>query len=80
MNKLNTIKKRCYAILLAVASTASILSCSDNKGIDGPETIADPEFAIIVGTENGRYLLPVENLMVGTISPVGKGTNISQIL
>lgn len=79
MNKQNPLKKRFYAILLAMATTATIMSCSDNKGPDGPEKVVDPEFAIIVGTENGRYLLPVENLMVGKISPVGKGTNVSQI-
>lgn len=79
MKKQNSLRRRFYAIILAMATTATILSCSDSNS-DGPEVIANPEFAIIVGTENGRYLLPVENLMAGNISPVGKGTNVSQIL
>lgn len=79
MKKQNSLRRRFYAIILAMATTATIISCSDSNS-DGPEVIANPEFAIIVGTENGRYLLPVENLMAGNISPVGKGTNVSQIL
>lgn len=79
MNSLKHMKKRLSTFLLALLTIGVISSCKDD---DGPsiETPVDPEFAVIVGTDNGRYMLPIEDLMNGVISPVGKGTNVSDIL
>ncbi len=65
---------------LGAALMATTFSACNNNDNTAPEVIDDPEFAIIVGTGNGRFFLPVEDLMSGTISPVGKGTDVSTIL
>ncbi len=79
MNNLKHMKKHLSILVLGLVAVGLVTSCSDD---DGPEIedIVDPEFAVIVGTDNGRYMLPIEDLMSGVISPVGKGTNVSEIL
>src|SRR5690606_31695520 len=79
MNNLQHMKKRVSSLMMGLLAVGLTMSCSDN---DGPtvEEVVDPEFAVIVGTDNGRYMLPIEDLMTGIISPVGKGTNVSDIL
>ncbi len=72
-------KKPFKFLLGAAVAAAMIASCNDDPSTP-PEIIEDPEFAIIVGTDNGRFILPVDDLMSGTISPVGKGTDVSTIL
>lgn len=81
MNKQIPFKKRFNLILLALATTAlTAVSCSDKNGPDGPDQVLNPEYAVTIRTTNGRYMLPVESLMNGKISPVGKGTNITDLL
>lgn len=76
MNKKNNFR----TILLPMVALALVSSCSDkDDGGPDPVVVEDPEFAITIGTDNGRYMLPVEDLMSGTLSPVGRGTNISTI-
>ncbi|MFD2744414.1 MULTISPECIES: hypothetical protein [Sphingobacterium] len=79
MINLQHTKKWAWAVAMALATLGfTTTSCSDDS--PAPDEIVDPEFAVIVGTDNGRYMLPIEDLMSGVISPVGKGTNVSEIL
>lgn len=80
MNMPTISKNRFHLLLGAALSIAAFSACSDDGPGSTPEVIEDPEFAIIIGTDNGRFFLPVEDLMTGTISPVGKGTDVSTIL
>ncbi|WP_437920320.1 DUF4374 domain-containing protein [Sphingobacterium sp. LRF_L2] len=79
MNYLKQLKKGMWTMGLALLAGAVVTSCKKDDASTS-EDVVDPEFAIIVGTENGRYMLPIEDLMSGVISPEGKGTNISDIL
>ncbi|KGE12938.1 hypothetical protein [Sphingobacterium deserti] len=80
MIKLAHTKKRVWAIALAFAAVSLTATSCKNDDAPAVDEVVDPEFAVIVGTDNGRYMLPIENLMSGIISPVGKGTNVSDIL
>lgn len=76
----NYFKKGARTLALTGTAFAMLTSCSsDKEGGETPTPTVNPEFAVAIGTDNGRYLLPIEDLMSGTISPVGKGTNISSI-
>lgn len=71
-------KKPFKLLFCAAFATVALASCNDDPST--PDVIDDPEFAIIVGTDDGRFFLPVEDLMSGTISPVGTGTDVSTTL
>lgn len=76
----NYLKKSVRALALSFSAFAILAACSSDKdGGDTPTPVADPEFAVAIGTDNGRYLLPIKDLMSGKISPVGQGTNVSTI-
>ena len=69
-------KNRSLLFAAALFTAASITACSKSK--DGPAQ-ANPEFALHYSTAKGSYLLPIDDLMSGTISPVGKGTDVTSI-
>lgn len=76
----NYFKKGARALALSVTAFTMLTACSsDKEGGETPTPVINPEFAVSIGTDNGRYLLPIEDLMTGKISPVGKGTNVSTI-
>lgn len=76
----NKTKNRSLLVAGALFVAASITACSKSKGGDtGPTPEGKPEFAIHYSTSKGSYLLPIHDLMSGVITPVGKGTDVTNI-
>lgn len=75
----NRIKNRTLLFAGALFMAASFTACSKSDGDKAPTDPVKPEFALWYSTANGSYLLPINDLMSGTISPIGKGTDVTNI-
>ncbi|OJZ03313.1 DUF4374 domain-containing protein [Sphingobacterium sp. 40-24] len=68
--------------LIALAGI-SLIGCSkstpDNSTPTNPTEEVGGNFAIKFSTDNGSFMLPVKDLMSGTISPVGAGTDVTSM-
>ena len=66
--------------ILSLCSVLLLLSCKDSDNNETPEPEVPGEYAIIFTADNGNnYLLNATSLTEGIISPVGKGTDVSNI-
>jgi hypothetical protein len=66
--------------ILSVCSVLLLLSCKDDDGTETPAPEVPGEYAIIFTADNGNsYLLNAASLSEGSISPVGKGTDVTNI-
>lgn len=67
--------------ILSLCFVASLIACKDDEGGETPAPVETPgEYAIIFAADNGsHYLLGVEDVTQGSISPLGKGTDVTGI-
>ncbi|MBP3942071.1 DUF4374 domain-containing protein [Sphingobacteriaceae bacterium WQ 2009] len=75
------LKKHIKVAALLACTAISISSCNKTDKPNDPAPIddKDPKYAISYSTKNGSFMLPISDLMKGTISPIGTGTDVSSI-
>ncbi|ODS84546.1 MAG: hypothetical protein ABS46_03290 [Cytophagaceae bacterium SCN 52-12] len=67
-------------LFLGIVSLAGLASCKDDDNGETPTPETPGEYAIIFTADNGNnYLLGAGSLTEGVISPVGKGTDVTNI-
>ncbi|EFK59582.1 DUF4374 domain-containing protein [Sphingobacterium spiritivorum] len=76
---ISTIKNSLAMLAGLSLATASMTGCSKSDGGTTEPQDSKANYAITYSTTNGYYLLPIKDLMSGTISPVGKGTDVTSI-
>jgi len=71
-----TVRKSLMATLAIGAICTASCSKSSDDSTTGPVK-EDPNFMISYSTKEGTFMVGIQDLMNGTISPVGKGTDVT---